>query len=297
MNAKLNKSLPEAFVDTNGQYVKDTQIAPNAISGRAAKSLPTKLKTTCAGELIAASRAAIRRSSPPKIRCAGTDWMAQRSAQSRANFKKIRTPKVGIANENKQMTPIVSAWFTRMVGHNCLQVTSKARAMCNQTCSAQCMSSMRSSASLASRAYRAGEVGNVAPSFNARASVQPARRRAGASSPSDDGDDFALSLATPPLALKICCSACCPVSSSRVPAKLRHKAPSILPNSCVCHGSWLSSSSISGVGMSTARRHCGGFFHTPSTSMALAESNTVASMKTSAGFWLFGKSTRGTAKK
>mmetsp|Transcript_36612 Transcript_36612/g.118273 ORF Transcript_36612/g.118273 Transcript_36612/m.118273 type:complete len:222 (-) Transcript_36612:2984-3649(-) len=79
--------------------------------------------------------------------------------------------------------------------------------------------------------------------------------------------------------------------------KPRQSAASIFPNSCICHGSLASSSSISGVGMRMARRHCGGAFQMPCTAIARADSKVLASIMTSAGFWLFGKSTCGTAMK
>eukprot|EP00446_Apocalathium_sp_SHHI-4_P045342 CAMPEP_0177403772 /NCGR_PEP_ID=MMETSP0368-20130122/61038_1 /TAXON_ID=447022 ORGANISM="Scrippsiella hangoei-like, Strain SHHI-4" /NCGR_SAMPLE_ID=MMETSP0368 /ASSEMBLY_ACC=CAM_ASM_000363 /LENGTH=161 /DNA_ID=CAMNT_0018871795 /DNA_START=155 /DNA_END=640 /DNA_ORIENTATION=- len=95
---------------------------------------------------------------------------------------------------------------------------------------------------------------------------------------SDELDENDVVLSTSPFSISWMTWAC-------MTEKSFQSAANILPNSSGCQGVLsLSSCTASGVGKRTARRHCGGDFHTPSKANLRADSKVQVSMIVSAGF-------------
>mmetsp|Transcript_36134 Transcript_36134/g.93230 ORF Transcript_36134/g.93230 Transcript_36134/m.93230 type:complete len:241 (+) Transcript_36134:807-1529(+) len=229
-----------------------------------------KLETICDREHTEASRHAIWRSSPPKTRCEATDWARHKSSHTRRPFRKMWTvPTTGKAHATEHTANTSRLMLIAMVGTIARLMTSSALDNCMDTCCAQWINWTRAAAAALSRSSTSGT------------------SRGGCAGASHPDADAVLSEA----------ASSSPSTCVRTATKLFHSADSILPNSSRCQSSVDSSSSSDGVGMSTARRHCGGFLQTPSTAICLADSKVQASTMMSAGFSFEGKSKLRTAMK
>mmetsp|Transcript_31 Transcript_31/g.118 ORF Transcript_31/g.118 Transcript_31/m.118 type:complete len:259 (+) Transcript_31:678-1454(+) len=255
--------------------------AESVISARLARSLPTNAKTTCSAEEVEASRFATSRSSPPKRRWAATDCVRLTRRSMRPFCRKQwMMPPPGKAQQRAARAPARRRRLVLTAPH-VLLVTSRVRPTCIQSCCPHgIISTLRRASSARPRSSSSSSGRPVARSSSSRGCMKSS-----------------LPAACSGLSPKRSVDEAEPGPARCVAAKSLQSADSMRPNSSGCQGALSSSLAASGVGKSTARRHCGGLRHTPSMAMRLADSKVQASTATSAGFSSSGKSRLRTSSK